>query len=244
MTFEDVEELTEESCYISEEIPGKGRGLVASRPVKRGELLFAESPVFTFPISPLPSNSEIMVALSQRSREQQQQYFALSNSFKGKSSILPALGIFMTCHLAFKRPVGDNVDEEEEERGGIFLFGSYFNSSCTPNVSRFWDLKHNMMTFRTLRDVLEGEELCINYGDILATKEDRMRELMLERGFECRCAACDVIAEGAENVIAESDERRTTIARLYDEVESCGNEPTLALRMVSGGHLPHRVLIY
>lgn len=182
VTFEDVEELTEELCYISEEIPGKGRGLISSRPVKRGELLFAESPVFTFPIAPFPSNSEIMVALSRCSREQQQQYFALSNSFKGKSNILPALGIFMTCHMAFKRPASDDVDDDEGARGGIFLFGSYFNSSCTPNVSRFWDLKHSMMAFRTLRDVLEGEELCINYGDILATRKDRIQELMLERG--------------------------------------------------------------
>ena len=113
-TFEDLEELTEESCYISEELPRKGRGLMASRPVKRGELLFAESPVFAFPTSPLPTNSEIMIALSNCSREQQQQYFALSNSFRGEAGVLPAQGVFRSCQLPFRQPAKGGNDENEE----------------------------------------------------------------------------------------------------------------------------------
>lgn len=62
-----------------------------------------------------------------------------------------------------------------------------------------------------------------------------MKELLAERGFECHCEACGVSGEESEKLVAESDERRVTIARMYDEIGDCGNEPTLGMRKVRVG---------
>lgn len=245
-SISDIEETIEETCYICDVIPHKGRGLVASRSLKRGELLFTEPPLFSFPLSPPPNNSSIMIALSQCSREQQQQYFTLANSFKEKKEILPAQGIFLSNYIPYRDANSGSGEDESGERGGIFLFASYFNSSCTPNVSRYWDASKRVMMFRTLWDIEDGEELCFNYGDILGTRADRIEELSTERGFVCLCEACNVMGESIEETLAQSDERRATIARLYDEVGSCGKEPTLglrkikkALRLLKDEHLVH-----
>ncbi|KAI0073770.1 SET domain-containing protein [Panus rudis PR-1116 ss-1] len=223
-SINDIEETNEESFTLSD-IPNKGKGLVAARPIQRGELLFAEAPLLSLP--PSPPNSTIMAALSRCTREEQCQYFALSNAFKGR--VLPARGIFDTNSILYH--VGDRTEGGDvvREVAGIFLLASFFNSSCSPNVSRYWDQTQGMMHFRTLRDIEEGEELCINYCEILATREERKNEIMRDKGFECRCSACEV---EEEDKVRESDDRRVTIAALYDEVGECANEPMLAIRKV------------
>jgi len=192
------------------------------RSIKRGELLLAESPLFVLPLS--PSNSAILASLSQCLREEQSQFFTLSNAFRGR--LLPALGIFETNALYF-------TDEDSRRGGlydavGLFLLASRFNSSCTPNVSKCWDPVLGVMLFRTLRDVEEGEELCFNYADILGTKKERRQVILEERNFVCRCDVCELDGEKS----AESDSRRSTIARLFNEVAACGNEPTLGMRKI------------
>ncbi|KAJ3531162.1 hypothetical protein NM688_g7611 [Phlebia brevispora] len=216
----DIEEHQEK--FFVQDLPGKGKGIVAARAITKGEYLFSESPLFT--LSPSPTNSTILGALTKCTREEQQQYFALANSYK--SRLLPALAIFETNFLLLGN--GTLQTRKVQDSAGIFLLASRFNSSCTPNVSKSWDDIHNVMVFRTLRDVAEGEELCFNYCGVLGTKEERKRELLEDFGFECICSACQL--EGEEAL--ESDKRRSTIARLFDEVGQCGKEPTLGIRKI------------
>lgn len=215
---------SEEEIFSVQEVPNRGNGLVAVRAIGRGEVVLTESPLFS--LTPSPSNSSVLSALSQCSRDEQRQFFALSNEYKGH--LLPALGIFesnaLYYHTIDKREQGDGV----QELAGLFLLASRFNSSCTPNVSRCWDPSQQLMIFRTLQNVQEGEELCFNYCDVLGTKEQRREDVMQERNFLCRCEACEL--EGDES--AESDRRRSTIARLFEEVGGCGKEPTLGMRKV------------
>ncbi|TCD66925.1 hypothetical protein EIP91_000764 [Steccherinum ochraceum] len=213
----DIEESDEEAICV-QEIEHKGKGLVAARPIKRGELLLAERPFLVLPSD--PSNSSILVALSQCSREEQRTFFSLSNSFRDR--LLPAIGIFESN--AIYLPHSDPAREQE----AIFLLASRFNSSCSPNVSKCWDPTLHAMLFRTLRDVEEGEELCFNYCDVLGTRDQRREEILEERNFECRCEVCELDDEESR----ASDERRSTIARLFEEVAGCGKEPTLGMRKI------------
>ena len=89
----NVEEQ-EETFYVGN-VPNKGQGILASRAIRRGEFLFSEPPLFT--LSPSPTNSIILGALSKCTRDQQRQYFALANSYRGR--LLPALAIFETNFL-------------------------------------------------------------------------------------------------------------------------------------------------
>ena len=62
-------------------------------------------------------NSTVMSALSQRTREEQRDFFALWNAFKTARkgrALLPALGIFETNAL----PCGSGAGSEKEEREG------------------------------------------------------------------------------------------------------------------------------
>ncbi|THG94315.1 hypothetical protein EW026_g7128 [Hermanssonia centrifuga] len=214
-------EEQEETFYV-QDVQGKGKGILAARPIRRGEFLFSEPPLFTLP--PSPTNSTILGSLAKCTREEQRQYFALANSYKTR--LLPALAIFETNFLLLGN--GNLQVERKQDTAGIFLLASRFNSSCTPNVSKSWDELRNVMVFRTLRDIEEGEQLCFNYCGVLATKAERRRELLDEFGFECTCSACQL--EGEEAL--ESDKRRSAIARLFEEVGGCGNEPTLGIRKI------------
>ncbi|KAJ3000255.1 hypothetical protein NUW54_g6809 [Trametes sanguinea] len=86
-----------------------------------------------------------------------------------------------------------------------------------PNVARSWDEVGQRMTFRALRDIAEGEELCMNYVDVLGTRAQRMEELRTAFGFECACEACALESEE----LAASDRRRAAVRRLFEEVAFC-----------------------
>ena len=215
---------TDEEVFSVKEVPNKGQGLVAVRPIGRGELLLTEAPLFS--LMPSPSNSAVLFALSQCTRDEQRQYFALSNSHKER--LLPALGVFESNALSY-HTVDYDMDGVVQELAGLFLIASRFNSSCTPNVSRCWDPAQQIMIFRTMQSIQEGEELCLNDCDVLGTKEQRRDDIVQKRNFICRCEVCE--SEGQES--AESDHRRSTIARLFDEVGGCGKEPTLGMRKAS-----------
>ena len=95
-------------------------------------------------------------------------------------------------------------------------------------MSKAWDEVRGVMVFRTLCDVAEGDELCFNYCDVLQSRDQRKKELLEDFGFDCLCGAC----QREENDAHHSDKRRLTIARLFQEVGTCGREPTLGIRKV------------
>ncbi|KAH9852353.1 SET domain-containing protein [Lenzites betulinus] len=199
-----------------------GVGLFATRALSKGSVVLCESPILTQPPPPARTNSTVMVALSHCTRDEQRQYFNLANAYKaGPRALLPALGIFETNSLPCGKARGGC-------RAGLFLTAARLNHSCRPNIARVWDQDAQQMTFRALRDVAEGEELCMNYVDVLGTRAQRAEELQTSFGFEC---VCDVCALGFEEQ-AESDRRRAALRRLFEEAALCGNEPTLGLRKV------------
>ncbi|KAI0676226.1 hypothetical protein C8Q78DRAFT_960507 [Trametes maxima] len=202
-----------------------GVGLFATRPMLKGAVVLSEGPLFTQPPQLTRTNSTVMAALAECTRDEQRQYFNLANAYKvpraGKRALLPALGIFETNALPCGKTRGGR-------RAGIFLLGARLNHSCRPNIARAWDEGAQQMTFRTLRDVAEGEELCLNYVDVLGTRAQRAEELQNDFGFECACEACALDFEE----LAESDRRRAAIRRHFEEVGACGSEPTLGLRKV------------
>ncbi|TFK92493.1 SET domain-containing protein [Polyporus arcularius HHB13444] len=201
--------------FVLRDISGKGKGLFATRPITRGERVLAEAPLITQrqPVS----NATILLALARLSDTDQRRYFNLANASVGL--LAPPLGMFKTNAL----PCGDH----DQSRGlavdtaAIFPLGSRFNSSCEPNVNNYWNESLNQITFWAVRDIAEGEELCICYGTPLAKRADRRARLESSFRFVCNCVAC--AREGA--ALKESDDRRVSISRLYDEIATCGSNP-------------------
>ncbi|TFK36271.1 hypothetical protein BDQ12DRAFT_687122 [Crucibulum laeve] len=81
--------------------------------------------------------------------------------------------------------------EESEMLGwGLYIFGSYFNHDCTPNLRK--SRCGRAMCFTTTSAVTGGDELCINYVDVSddTTAKDRQDELEKEWFFRCACGRC------------------------------------------------------
>ncbi|PPR02139.1 hypothetical protein CVT24_011389 [Panaeolus cyanescens] len=79
--------------------------------------------------------------------------------------------------------------EESEMLGwGAFTFASYFNHSCIPNIKKRRDKQK--LIFYTLRDIQQGEEMCISYTDETAPLKERRALLNRNWFFQCCCAKC------------------------------------------------------
>jgi len=191
-------------------------GVKATRLILRGELILAEKPLFTQDI--IRTDQTIFTSLTQLDKNGKREFLKLHNCHAGESSI-PFRGIFETNCL----PLGDNslFEGHVASTAGIFLVCSRFNSSCTPNVNNYWDGESEQEMMFALRDILEGEELCICYSNFTQPRAERMENLQRKFGFPCTCEACSLT--GAE--LEESDSRRQELADLWDKIGASASNP-------------------
>jgi SET domain-containing protein len=63
------------------------------------------------------------------------------------------------------------------------------NHSCEPNVQVSYMRGDHSGAVIALRDLAEGEELCINYTDTQQSEELR-RQSLRHYGFQCECGKC------------------------------------------------------
>ena len=207
--------------FIITSIPGKGMGVVATRPIVKGEEVLSEAPLFTQQLS--RNAQTIADSLFPKTADEKHQFLDLTNCHKGK--LPPLVGIFQTNVL----PCGNNGTHGEiASKGGLFLQGSRFNSSCVPNVNNYWNERRQVIGFRALRNIAEGEELCISYTSEMKSRDSRKLMLRKNFGFECHCAACSL--SGDE--LRASDHRRTTLDSLHDEIGKCGSQSAVGIRKV------------
>jgi hypothetical protein len=72
---------------------------------------------------------------------------------------------------------------------GLLFFGSKINHNCDPNMIH--TIENNKIVFKLLRNVLEGEELCISYSNIgKKCLNTRQKLLKIHYGFDCICEKC------------------------------------------------------
>ena len=75
---------------------------------------------------------------------------------------------------------------------GLYPVASFFNHSCSPNVSHmsFGDVT----IFRANRNISKGEELCISYigSEILSESTSVRHEFIGSRDFVCLCEKCSL----------------------------------------------------
>jgi hypothetical protein len=62
----------------------------------------------------------------------------------------------------------------------------------------------------------------------MMSRSSRQLDLQNNFGFECHCAAC--LLSGDE--LRASDDRRTTLDNLYNEIAKCGSRPAVGIRKV------------
>lgn len=184
------------TCFVLEQVPGKGVGAIAARDIAAGELLLAERPVMSFSDGGGDGSAEEQFdALSD---ELQQEVMALHDQLAaGGEKTLRGI-IASNCYS------GSSLGCD-----GVLLPAiSRFNHSCRPNCELGWDegggVEH--VQVRASADIAAGDELCVYYVDVLAPRPERAQALR-SKHVTCACPCCQR-ADGA------SDGRRAAVRDL------------------------------
>ncbi|KAG6026458.1 hypothetical protein E4U19_002583 [Claviceps sp. Clav32 group G5] len=178
--------------HVLQDIPGKGKGLVATRDIPKGTRILAEQPLITLPAK---LTGEKVPELLYRqwgsvNIDQRIAYLSLHNKFadgikKGGSQFI---GIFSSNCREFGR--GDKV--------GIFLETSRINHDCESNAEEEWNPNIKRHTVHAIRDIHAGEEITILYTAYHDTRTTEQRAFQKEHHFVCSCRTCNLPAEQRE----------------------------------------------
>lgn len=86
-----------------------------------------------------------------------------------------------------------NPTEAAPDGLGLFVSASLFNHSCAPNAIAdfFCSGPADAVSIRALTPIAVGEPVLIAYCDTIEPRYYRRRQLLLSKGFACRCTRCE-----------------------------------------------------
>ncbi|KAK0614588.1 hypothetical protein B0T14DRAFT_557797 [Immersiella caudata] len=184
------------------DIPNKGKGVIATRNIKRGTVIMVDQAVMlvetVFPqkvTRPLGREmlNEGMARLSEEGSEVAR---ALARSGKVQDEISRAEDIIKTN--AFSVTLGGRAYM------ALFPLVSRMNHGCRPLAMVNWDSETLTNTIKAFRDIEEGEEITVSYSDLGMLSTERLAVLRSRWGFTCSCELCS----SSEEDLAASDARR------------------------------------
>ncbi|KAI2464400.1 SET domain-containing protein [Annulohypoxylon bovei var. microspora] len=188
-----------------EDIPQKGKGLIAQRPISKWDIVLVDHPALLthmdiFDIVGSEIRQDILEqALKQLPEEQQEEIFSLARSTGGE----PIEDIFKTNIFGVELGV-------EIPHLGLYPIASRINHDCKPNV--FW--RYSMRTLAieviAMRDIEPGEEITQSYVPLGLSYHDRTDDLQ-NWGFTCTCSLC----ASSTHQRATSDQHRQQLQHIY-----------------------------
>ncbi|KAL2357328.1 hypothetical protein BJ546DRAFT_439126 [Cryomyces antarcticus] len=202
-------------------LPGKGLGLIAMQPIKRGTRIISEPPLLAIPAREY-SAAQIESQFLSLSVADQNAFLSLYSAHEENPGLavnyngLPVskwagllLSTFQTNDFAIRK---------DDEYAAVFFKTSHINHSCIPNASFAWNNTLERSTVHAVNDIAAGEEITMCYCPPYHGREDR-KMVQLCYGFECTCPACDPEAPGAE----ASEQRRLRMEELADILNGSAN---------------------
>ncbi|OJD33271.1 set domain-containing protein 5 [Diplodia corticola] len=117
---------------------------------------------------------------------------------------------------------------EGESAGGwagvIAARAARFNHSCVPNAGFAWNDALGAITVHAIREVEEGEELTVAYGDSTRRGAKRREALKRVYGFDCDCVACAGDEEELDGMRRRIKALKTELARRADGEQEISSE--------------------
>ncbi|KAM3073601.1 hypothetical protein ACMFMF_006804 [Clarireedia jacksonii] len=144
-------------------ISGKGLGVVATRAIAPGTLLFHESPLLTTETLTNPTTTEKDLAQLLR------QPSPLSNIIRSNAY-----------------PLGPNSSV-----GGVFKDISRINHSCLPTSQHSWNESRKEFVVYAVRELSPGDEITTSYH-VGGPSSERKKELKEWFKFDCTCDLCSL----------------------------------------------------
>lgn len=200
--------MEDSAMYALQDIPGKGKGLVATKNIPKGTRILSERPVVTIPEGQQSDKllkrhiSKQVEALDENERRS---FLSLHNIYPYKEDVEQFFGIIRTNAL----PI-----EENGIGGAILLEACRINHSCHNNARKHWNNRIGRHTVHALREITEGEEITIYYLGLDNIREVRRQKLQNKFGFLCSCSVCSLSTAESE----ENDQRLQKIQYLDDLV--------------------------
>ncbi|KAI3342053.1 hypothetical protein F4824DRAFT_272332 [Ustulina deusta] len=191
------------------EIPAKGKGLIATRKIRRGERIMAANPSLlvhrnAFRELQLEDIYYLMdMAVNNLPKARKESYLAQSGTMGGHK----ITDILFTN--SFQVALGDY----DGFHYGNFPEVSILNHDCRPNLAFFVD-QHLTHYTHAVRDIEPGEELTISYIDALEIRSVRQERMQNSLGFSCACSHCTLPKRESD----ASDSRLLAISRIESEL--------------------------
>ncbi|KAK0464306.1 uncharacterized protein EV420DRAFT_1036375 [Desarmillaria tabescens] len=189
------------------DLPGKGKGVVATRDIQRGELVIREKPLFIVPYSTSDSPAALISHHVKSLKDLGYHAFFNLSYVNFPKDMDPeahrdevALAIFETNAVA----AGEGI--------GIFPRMARLNHGCSSafNVVYSWRPAEGEIVVHALQNISRGQ-LLTTYTNTKQPRKER-REFLLEHyGFDCTCSVCSLPPSQSH----ASDERLNSISALY-----------------------------
>ncbi|KAI4114452.1 MAG: hypothetical protein LQ345_004763 [Seirophora villosa] len=187
--------------YALQDVPGKGKGLVATEKISRGTRILSEEPIIT--VSYDNDSEQLRISTYRQvgalDEQQRRAFLSMHNIHAYRNPAEQYHGIIQTNALPMK-----------PNQSGIFLEACRVNHACDNNAQKDWNSNMKRHTVHALRDIREGEEITIYYLGVHKNREARKEALQANFGFECSCRLCSLPLEQSQ----ESDRRLNEIYRL------------------------------
>ncbi|KAF5637189.1 SET domain protein [Fusarium sp. NRRL 52700] len=195
-----MSESAENKIFILQDIPGKGKGLVATNKILKGTRILSEEPIIRVP-DDAPDSPALRASISRQvdelTSDQRQAFLSMCNVYPGDTAS-QYLGIIRTNAL----PI--------DTGGAIFIDACRINHACDNNAQKAWNDSIGRHTIHALRDIDKGEEITITYVGVLNNRRTRQEVLRNKFKFTCLCKLCSLPA----HLSAESDRRLDEILKL------------------------------
>ncbi|KAG6293351.1 hypothetical protein E4U09_003030 [Claviceps aff. purpurea] len=227
------------SMYALQDVPGKGKGLIATRKLPRGTRIIVERPLISI-LADMDDGRRrrfIRQQVEALSNDQRHAFLSMHNIHRFDDVEDQYLGIFSTNALSTLESVVYNDDQPRE---AVFLEASRINHDCDNNALHEWNARIKQHTVHTIRDIDAGEEITISYVELLEKRESRQKTLRELFGFTCSCRLCSLPDEQSQ----ERDRKLDQIARLNKLWKYAGGEEFTTLPLKTLGYLHSLVRLY
>ena len=208
------------SGFRVQDMPGKGRGLVASRALQPGHVLLTEKPLLV--ASDKDSQLDVLHEIDKLSPEERMLVLGLHDpgSDGWDSSEVTDEEQRKILRIFVANRIGCSSASEDS---GLYANISLINHSCSPNVCWSWlreDPGKTVKQVRVVRRIKEGEEICAAYIDLEFLVREERREELAFWFPSCSCPLCQLHGEQLER----NEATRRLLTKLHRRVENLGTQ--------------------
>jgi hypothetical protein len=195
-------------------IPGKGFGLITTKPISKGSAILLDAPRIIasaqFPEHVLHAQGASLFnyALARLPVEDRKLVESLDKSLGGTDIEDIMKTNAFSCQL--------HDGGEDDAYMCLFPSVARINHACRPNAHARFVPKTLLMEVKALHDIEAGEEISISYGRIDLKHQERQNLYKQGWNFSCACDLCT----SSPYTISGSDQRRARFAQLRNKLEN------------------------